>query len=97
MKNIAKWVLGVAVVAGGLGLGATKAQAAEVGFHERARVGYVAPRPGYRWNGGYHAGYVAPERWAFGGVRAVGPAPYRFDGRRGFYRRDYRDHDRFRR
>jgi hypothetical protein len=93
------WMLGAALVAGGLGLGATQAQAAEFGVYVRGPVAYVppCPGPGYVWEAGYMAnGYWMPGRWNFVGVRR-GPV-VRFDVRRGadFNRHfdGYRGHDR---
>ncbi|MGC1422674.1 MAG: hypothetical protein WA354_14685 [Terracidiphilus sp.] len=86
MKNFGKFVLGVAIVAGGLGLGATSAQAAEF----RVVVGgpaYVppCPGPGYTWVAGYYSnGYWIPGAWNYVGVG--------FLPRGGFY--VDRDHDR---
>jgi hypothetical protein len=68
MKN---WMLGAAMVAGGLGLGATMAQAAEFGIYARGPVAYVppCPGPGYFWVAGYYAnGYWMPGRWEFRGA-----------------------------
>src|ERR1700728_2159689 len=76
MFNMKKWMLGAAVVAGGLGLGTTQAKAAEFGVYVRGPVAYVppCPGPGYSWVAGYYAnGYWVPGRWNFIGVRAVGP------------------------
>ena len=70
MKNMRKWMLGAAVVAGGLGLGTTAAQAAEFGVFVRGPVAYVPPCPGagYVWTAGYQAnGYWVPGRWDFRG------------------------------
>jgi hypothetical protein len=81
MKSIAKWMLGAALVAGGLGLGATKAQAAEWGVYVGGPVAYVpqCPGPGYAWVAGYYSGgYWVPGRWNYVGVR--------------YYDRDYRYH-----
>lgn len=75
MGSIRNWMLGAAVVAGGLGLGATTAQAAEVGVYIGGPVAYVppCPGPGYVWVAGYYAnGYWVPGRWNFAGVH-VGP------------------------
>ena len=72
MKSMAKWMLGAAVVAGGLGLGTTAAQAAEFGVYVRGPVAYVppCPGPGYSWVAGYNAGgYWVPGRWNFVGGR----------------------------
>ena len=98
MKNLAKLVLGAAVVAGGLGLGATTAQAAEFGVYVRGPVAYVppCPGPGYVWVAGYYNGGVwVPGYWNFvgGGVVVRGRGPVVVFGHdRGFY-----VHDHFRR
>jgi hypothetical protein len=86
MGNMSKWMLGAAIVAGGLGLGATTAQAAEFGIYARGPVAYVPPCPGdgYSWQAGYMSGgYWTPGRWAFMGGGYRGHVAY-FD----------RDHDR---
>jgi hypothetical protein len=75
MKKLGKWILGAAVVAGGLGLGATTAQAAQL----RVYVGggpsaYVppCPGPGYVWVAGYYNdGYWVPGYWNFAGGGVV--------------------------
>lgn len=103
MKNIGKWILGAAVVAGGLGIGATTAQAAQL----RVYVGggpsaYVppCPGPGYAWVAGYYNdGYWVPGYWNYvGGVafRDRGPVAYfdRDHDRRFYDRDDYRRSDR---
>jgi hypothetical protein len=99
MFSMKKWMLGAAVLAGGLGLGSMQAKAAEFGVYVRGPVAYVppCPGPGYNWVAGYYAnGYWVPGRWNFIGVR--GPAPIvRFDAHRdfayrGFDRRFDRDH-----
>ncbi len=59
MVSMKKWVLGAAVLAGALSLGANKAQAAEFGV--RVGGGPVAvvsacPGDGYVWVNGYWAG-----------------------------------------
>jgi len=70
MKNLGKLMLGAAIVAGGLGLGAAKAQAAEF----RVVIGGQAyippcPGPGYVWvNGYYDGGYWIPGSWNYEGV-----------------------------
>lgn len=72
MKNMRKWMLGAAVVAGAMGLGTTAAQAAEFGVYVRGPVAYVppSPGPGYEWVAGYQTnGYWVPGRWNFIGVR----------------------------
>ena len=107
MKSIGKWMLGAAVLAGAISLGANKAQAAEFAVHVRGPVAYVppCPGPGYVWANGYYAGgYWVPGRWNFVGVRGRAPVVrYGFAYREGFNRgreadrRFDRDHDRFRR
>jgi hypothetical protein len=109
MGSMKSWMLGAAVVAGGLGLGAGTAQAAEFGIYARGPVAYVppCPGPGYVWVAGYMAnGYWIPGRWNLGGFRErdrfVGYDRFaRFDRDRGreFDRRFDRDRgrDRFRR
>jgi hypothetical protein len=97
MKSVTKWMLAAALAIGGLGLTASPAKAAQIGFYVGTGPGYLppSPGPGYTWIAGYYAnGYWIPGRWA-----RVGP--YRHGA--GFYRghdfyRDhfYRDHDRFR-
>lgn len=95
MKNIGKWMLGAAVLAGGLGLGATSAQAAEFGVYVRGPVAYVppCPGPGYVWVAGYYnGGYWVPGYWNFAGIGGRVVVGDRFgyvDRDRGFYR----DHD----
>ena len=96
MKDMRNWMLGAAIVAGGLGLAAAPAQAAEFGVHVRGPVAYVppCPGPGYVWAAGYYAnGYWVPGYWNFIGVRRgpvvrgyIGP---RFDPHfdRGHFRR----------
>jgi len=59
MKSmLTKMVLGAALVAGTLGLGATQAQAARVRFVVGGPVAYVPPCPGsgYVWVAGYYNG-----------------------------------------
>jgi len=88
MSSIKNWMLGAAIVAGALGLGATTAQAAEVGIYVRGPVAYVppCPGPGYVWIAGYYSdGYWIPGRWSFGG--------YGYRDRDDFRRYD-RDRDR---
>lgn len=92
MKNLAKWMLGAVVLAGGLGLGATSAQAAQL----RVYVGggasaYIppCPGPGYAWvDGYYNDGYWVPGYWNY-----VGAVGYGY-GRDGYYRHFDRDDDR---
>lgn len=96
MKNMRKWMLGAAVAIGGLGLGATTAQAAEFGVYVRGPVAYVppCPGPGYAWVAGYYAGgYWVPGRWNFVGVRR--DHFVRFDDHRAARDRGW-DGDRFR-
>lgn len=72
MRNTRNWMLGAAMVAGGLGVAAVTAQAAEFGAYARGPVAYVppCPGPGYVWVAGYQAnGYWVPGRWNFNGGR----------------------------
>jgi hypothetical protein len=100
------WILGAAVVAGGLGMVSAPAQAAEFGVYERGPAAYVPPCPGagYVWVAGYRAnGYWVPGRWNYAGFREREHF-YRYeheraiDGRydRNRFARD-RAYDRFRR
>jgi len=76
MKSMRNWMLSAAVVAGGLGLGATSAQAAQYGIGVREPVAYAppCPGPGYVWMAGYYTdGYWVPGYWNFVGVVRVGP------------------------
>ena len=104
MKNFGKLVLGAAIVAGGLGLGATKAQAAEFRVVIGGPAAYIppSPGPGFVWVAGYHNnGYWVPGYWnnvGVGFVRGRGPVVIGHD--RGYYLdRDGRhfDRDHFRR
>lgn len=91
MKKLGKWMLGAAVAAGTMGLGAATAQAAEFGVYVRGPVAYVppCPGPGYVWISGYYAnGYWIPGLWRFEGVRG---GVYHD---RGWVQDHYRDHDR---
>jgi hypothetical protein len=96
MANMRNWMLGAALAAGGLGLAAAPAQAAEFGVYARGPVAYVPPCPGagYVWAAGfYRGGYWVPGRWNYIGVR--GPAHFdRFERER-FYDRDRFAHERF--
>jgi len=68
MGSMKSWMLGAAVVAGGMGLGAASAQAAEFGIYARGPVAYVppCPGPGYFWVASYQSdGYWVPGRWEF--------------------------------
>ena len=80
MVSLKNLMVGAALVAGGLGLGAAPAQAARIGVYVRGPVAYVppCPGPGYIWVDGYYAnGYWVPGFWqapAGGfGVRIGGP------------------------
>src|SRR3954453_17160644 len=99
MKSMAKWMLGAAVVAGGLGVAATPAKAAEWGVYVGGPAAYVppCPGPGYEWTAGYYAdGYWVPGRWAFVGVRYP-VARYYGERDRHYYRDrdDWRDRGRW--
>jgi len=100
MKSMAKWMLGAAVVAGGLGLAATPAKAAEFGVYIGGPAAYVppCPGPGYEWTAGYYSGgYWVPGRWNFvsAGYYGHDRDDYRVYYRdRDDYRRRDRDHDR---
>ena len=107
MKNLGKFVLGAAMVAGGLGLGATSAQAAEFRVVIGGPAAYVppCPGPGYTWVAGYYSnGYWVAGRWNYVGM-AFAPARGRIyfarDHDRGYvYHADHDDHrggDHFRR
>jgi hypothetical protein len=97
MKSMAKWMLGAAVVAGGLGLAATPAKAAEWGVYVGGPAAYVppCPGPGYEWTAGYYAdGYWVPGRWAFVGYRERYNYPVvRYYGERDDHRYYYHDRD----
>jgi hypothetical protein len=72
MGSIKKWMLGVALAAGILGMSAAPAQAARVrvGIYVGARAPY--PGPGYVWVNGYWAnGYWVPGYWSYVGVGPV--------------------------
>ncbi len=100
MGSIRNWMFAAAVVAGGLGLGATTAQAAQFGIYVGGPAAYVppCPGPGYVWAAGYRSGgYWVPGRWNFVGVRDRGYDRFAYVDRdrdhRDFARRDY-DRDR---
>lgn len=109
MISTKAWMLGAAVLAGALGLGATKAQAAQVGIYVGGGpVAYVPPSPGpdYFWTAGYYDGGIwVPGRWIFrGGFDrdhyrvVVRDRDNHFDRDRGAYRdRDDRHSDHYRR
>jgi hypothetical protein len=89
MFSMKTWMLGAAVLAGGLALSTPRAQAAGVRVYLGGPAAYVppCPGPGYFWIDGYYSGsYWVPGRWEFRGV---------YD-RDHFYRGHdfYRDHDR---
>jgi len=82
MGSMKKWMLGVALAAGIVGMGAAPAQAARVGIYIGARATY--PGPGYVWVNGYWAnGYFVPGYWSYvgggpvirGGI-VIGHGPY---------------------
>lgn len=95
MKSFGKWMLAAAVVAGGLGMSAAKANAAQIGIYVRAGRPAIppSPGPGYVWVDGYYDGYGAwvPGYWNFVGVRTYAPAGGVYFSYRGG---DY-DHDRY--
>lgn len=91
MFSIKTWMLGAAVLAGGVALGVPTANAVEIGVYIGAPIAYVppCPGPGYFWVDGYYSGpYWVPGRWEFRGD---------FDRDRYWdrerYERFYRDHD----
>lgn len=100
MKNMVKWMLAAALAIGGLGLAATPAKAAQIGFYiGNGAPGYYvppSPGPGYTWIDGYYAnGYWVPGRWAFAGVYRGHDDFYRHYDRDHWRRdRDHFDHDR---
>jgi hypothetical protein len=74
MKNFGKFVLGAAIVAGGLGLGATTAKAAEFRVVIGGPAAYIPPCPGdgYVWVAGYYNnGYWVPGYWNYTGFGVV--------------------------
>ncbi len=98
MKSMAKWMLGAAVVAGGLGLAATPANAAQFGVYIGGPSAYVppCPGPGYEWTAGYYSGgYWVPGRWAFAGRDRDDYRVVRYYGDRDDHR-VYRDRDDYR-
>ncbi|MGA7339766.1 MAG: hypothetical protein WBE72_05170 [Terracidiphilus sp.] len=91
MGSMKKWMLAAALVAGTLGLGASQAQAARIGFgvYVGGPRAYVppCPGPGYAWVGGYYANnYWVPGFWRAPGPRVgvVVRGGYGW-GRGGFY------------
>ena len=93
MKQLGKWVLGAAVMAGTFGLGSTAAHAAQVGVYVGGdAAAYVppCPGPGYEWVAGYYSGgYWMPGRWNY-----VGAGYGYYDRGRENYRVYDRDGDR---
>lgn len=70
MSSMKSWMMGAAILAGGLALGANPAQAAEFGIVVRGPVAYVppCPGPGYVWVAGYQShGFWVPGRWNYAG------------------------------
>jgi hypothetical protein len=68
MRNITKWMLAAAVAAGGVGLTAAPAKAAQVGVYVGPGAEYVppCPGPGYVWTAGYYNnGFWVPGQWIF--------------------------------
>jgi hypothetical protein len=68
MGGMKKWMVAAALVAGTVGLGATQASAARIGFgvYVGGPRAYVppCPGPGYAWTAGYYAnGYWVPGFW----------------------------------
>jgi hypothetical protein len=96
MKNFGKYVLGAALLAAGLGLCATSAQAAEFRVVIGGPAAYIPPCPGagYIWVAGYYNnGYWVPGYWNHAGVGFVrdrGPVVVYDHNRRFFYDRDHR-------
>lgn len=88
MRNLRNWMFAAAMLAGALGVGAAKAQAAEVRVYAHGPVVYEHPRPVFRhgWVAGPAYGYVAPGPYY--GFRDRGYAHFDGDRRREFYRRD---------
>jgi len=72
MGSMKNWMLGAAIVAGGMGISAIPAQAAQFGIYVGVGgpAAYVppCPGPGYNWVAGYMSdGYWVPGRWVFAG------------------------------
>ena len=95
MTSLGKWMLAAAVVASGLGMGAAKANAAQIGIYVRAGRPAVppCPGPGYAWVNAYYDGYgnYVPGYWNYVGVSTYVPAGGVYLSYRGG---DY-DHDRW--
>ena len=86
MRSIRNWMLGAAVVAGGLGLGATTAQAAQFGVYVRGPVLCSSmPWPGLLW---------ITDTWPMAiGFRDVGISwAFVVESRFGYFERDW-DHE----
>lgn len=100
MKSmLKKVVLGAALVAGTLGLGATQANAERVRVVVGAPFAYrpACPGPGYLWVAGYYNGGIwVPGFWRFGGpgvgivARRDFSGPYYFHPDRRFHPEPYR-------
>lgn len=77
MKNVSRWMLAAAVVAGGLGLGATNANAAQIGIYVRSGRPSIppCPGPGYVWVNAYYDswGNYTPGYWNYVGVAYYEP------------------------
>ena len=76
MRSMRNWRVGAVVVAGGLGLSAAPAQAAEYGFHARGPVARAPFRPEVRagWVGARPVDrYWAPGPRAYVGVGVPSP------------------------
>ena len=85
MRSMKKWMLGAALAAGIVGMGAAPAEAARVGIYIGAPAATVpCPGLGYVWVAGYWAnGYWVPGYWNYsrgpvvrGGV-VIGRGPFR--------------------
>jgi len=92
-------MLGMAILAGALSMGATKANAAQFGVYVGVQPAYAqppCPGPGYEWAAGYwNSGYWVPGRWNYIGFRG-GYDRYYVDRDRRYDRDDFhgRDFDR---
>jgi hypothetical protein len=102
MGSMKQWMLGAALTAGALGLGAAPAQAARIGIYVGGPAAYVppCPGPGYVWVAGYWAnGYWVPGYWNYVGFgpRVEVRGGFGWDRGRDFHYRDFdrhRDRDR---
>ena len=92
-------MLGMAVLAGALSMGAAKANAAQFGVYVGVQPAYAqppCPGLGYEWAAGYwNAGYWVPGRWNFVGVRRGYDRAY-FNHDRRFDRDNFRERGDFR-